>query len=188
MRALAGHSLAACARRPRGCLSDTPPRSKLRGAVLRLDAMLHEPPSAASVAGATCARRCQTPRCPALQQPLGSAAGTRDRNACPTGAGPEAPAACGRAATRRSVVPLAAGAGCPGTSVRSRPSGSRWSSGGRFRWTACGTTLRSSLAQDDRFGVPPAERCRAPSLPSRTTGRPAASAPEDGEGRGTNRR
>ena len=43
--------------------------------------------------------------------------------------------------------------GCPGTTARSQPSGCRWTSGGRSRWTACRTTLCSSLPQDDGFGV-----------------------------------
>lgn len=62
----------------------------------------------------------------------------------------------GFATTRRKApvaVPLCE-EGCPGTSVRSRPSGCRWSSGGRTRWTACRTTLHSSLAQDDGFRRP----------------------------------
>src|SRR4051812_45299904 len=81
-------------------------------------------------------------------------------------------------------APVAAAPGegdCPGTTARSQPSGCRWSSGGRSRWTACRTTLRSSLAQDDGFGVPTAG-CAAGHgrHRPRTTEGPAGSAPEDG--------
>ena len=98
-------------------------------------------------------RRCARPECPANRGRAGRCRGVR-----PAAQPPERRP--GGASSRSQPAPRG-GAGCPGTSVRSRPSGCRWSSGGRSRWTACRTTLRSSLAQDDGFGVPTAGCCRA---------------------------